>query len=151
MWPKKRKRMKVVFQVALNSKNQWEAVPKDLGLPSNHHHAMLQIPFPTNPGSPKLRMVMEPKYFAFRRWWKTPLAHHLNLTCCLWLLVAQAPWVTGMGLGWGGFTSQDLRNWCPKWWAEVSNISFASSVSFLVSIPYHPCMVYLPTFTIFYN
>ena len=29
--------------------------------------------FPRDPGSPKLRMVMEPKYYAFRRWLYTPI------------------------------------------------------------------------------
>ena len=29
--------------------------------------------FPMDPGSPKLRMVMEPKYYAFRRWLETPI------------------------------------------------------------------------------
>ena len=33
---------------------------------------------PRDPGSPKLRMVMEPKYLAFRFGDCTPLAHHLT-------------------------------------------------------------------------
>ena len=39
---------------------------------------------PRDPGSPKLRMVswnrMEPKYYAFQRWWRTPQSSAENMT-----------------------------------------------------------------------
>ena len=47
----------------------------------NSWHRVIQVSslfliptfFPRDPGSPKLRMVLEPKYLAFRRWLYTPI------------------------------------------------------------------------------